>query len=892
MKTFLFFTLLIFSFSLRASHIVGGDIYYDYLGGNNYRFYITIYRDCASTGAAFDDPLPLAVYTNGSSSPIQQISVPFPGSVILPVTFNNPCGTAPGGVCIEKAVYIAVISLPPIQGGYTITYQRCCRGPAISNLSSPDNTGLTLTTNVPGSETGATQNSSPRFTNYPPLLLCNNDELIFDHSATDPDGDQLVYSLVIPFSGADAVTPAPIPAPPPPYFPVTWATGYTTTTPLGASSPISINSSTGLLTATPNALGLFVVGIRVQEYRNGVLIGQTIRDFLFRVLNCNITLSAQLPIQEDLASFVSYCQGLTVNFENNSYGGTVYQWDFGVNGISTDVSSTFEPSYTYPAPGTYQATLVVNPGEPCTDTARMTVTVNNEFSVSFTTQDSVCIVGNSLDFVSQTVGGAASSYAWDFGPNASTSSASTQNVNNVSFNTSGFIPITLEAENSSCTATFTDSIYIFSEPTASIILPVGYECDGLTVSFGNNSSNAAIYQWDFGVTNSTMDTSSSVLPTYTFPAGGTYNVTLIGSSNGVCVDTTEEQITVNELLTISFTHNDSICITDNSFWFDGTMTGPSFTQYEWDFGPSASIQTSPDLDVNNVVFDSPGDHTITLTAWFDNCYETATSSIFIYRVPTIDFVDVPGLRCVPATVQFQNLSQADSPLYYTWTFGDGDSSFSANPVHVYDAVGSYSVGLEVYTTEGCIDTLYLLKQDYITIHPSPVSKFSIDPAITDICNAAITFTDQSQGATEFFYWFDDSTSFTTEQFPVHNYQSSGTLWPYQIATNEFGCKDTSFQKLIVEPFSIYLPNTFTPDGNEFNNEFNGLFGLEVFGWELNIYNKWGQLLYQTTDPAYGWDGSYQDRLMQEGTYTYVLKYISCDQPEYWQILTGHVNLLR
>jgi gliding motility-associated-like protein len=164
--------------------------------------------------------------------------------------------------------------------------------------------------------------------------------------------------------------------------------------------------------------------------------------------------------------------------------------------------------------------------------------------------------------------------------------------------------------------------------------------------------------------------------------------------------------------------------------------------------------------------------------------------------------------------------------------------------------------------------------------------------VTDICNARIQFTDQSIGANSYFYLFDDSTYFSEEQHPIHNYQTGGTLYPMQIATNEFGCKDTSYQKLMIEPFSIYVPNSFTPDGNEFNDDFNGLFGLEVYGWELSIYNKWGEMVYQTNDPQFGWDGSSQGTLVQQGTYAYVLKYISCDKPEGWQTITGHVNLLR
>jgi gliding motility-associated-like protein len=891
MKSIILFFAFFSVFASNASHIVGGDIYYDYLGGNDYRFYITVYRDCFSSGAQYDDPLPLAVYTSGNFL-LTSVDIPFPGSVVLPVVFNNPCGTAPANICVEKAIYTTVINLPPAVGGYTVSYQRCCRGASVTNLIAPDETGITLSTHVPGSETGFTVNSSPRFTNYPPLVLCSNDQLIFDHSATDPDGDQLVYSLVTPLAGASSANPGPLTAPPPPYFPVSWASGFGAANPLGPGANISINATTGVLTATPQMLGLFVVGVRVQEYRNGVLVGETIRDFLFKVFNCQITLSAILPLQTQLSTFVSYCNGLNVQFENNSFGGSTYAWDFGVSGITSDVSSSFAPSYTYPAPGIYQAMLIVNPGQNCTDTAFMTVNVNNLLDVSFTSQDSLCIVGNNFDFVGITTGPAGTTFSWDFGANASQAAATSQNVNNVTFNTSGSIPITIDAAFGVCESSYTNSIYIFPEPVAEIALPVGYECDGLTVTFGNNSTGTSIYSWDFGVTGITSDTSNVFEPTFTFPAGGTYTVKLIGSSNGSCVDSTSVSITVYELLTIGFTNNDSLCITGNSFNFDGSMTGPNFTSYLWNFGPNASIPSSTNLDVTGVVFDTFGTFPITLTASFNSCTESVTHSIFIFREPTLNFRVEPGPRCVPALVQFTDLSVADSPISYLWNFGDGGTSTLQNPSHLYTNVGSYSVSLNITTAIGCIDTLFMMQQDLVTIHPSPTSLFNVDPIQTDICHAEITFSDQSSGASSIFYWFDDSTYFSNEANLIYNYTTSGWHRPMQVATNEFGCSDTSYKELYIEPFIIYIPNTFTPDGNEFNNDFYAKFALEVLDWEFKIYNRWGELLYTTTDPIYGWDGTYKGKLVQDGVYAYVLRYVSCEKPDAWQMLVGHVNLLK
>ena len=555
---YLFVIVLLFSgFQSRASHIVGGEIYYDYLPGDNYQFFISMYRDCNSTGAQFDNPLNLAVYT-ATGVLVQNVTIPFPGSQNVPVVFNNPCVIPPNNICTENALYTTILNLPPIQGGYTITYQRCCRGPNITNIINPDDVGFTLTCKIPGAETGAHVNSSPRYVNYPPQLLCNNEDLNFDHSATDPDGDIMTYSLITPHDGGTSFNPQPVPAPPPAYGYVQWANGFSAANPLGPGATISINSNTGQLLASPNLTGLFVVGIRVQEWRNGQVINQTDRDFLFRVFNCNLQLEAILPLQTELPTFVSYCDGLDVDFVNNSYGGTNYEWDFGVPGITTDVSSAFEPSYTYPDNGQYTAMLVVNPGWPCTDTAYMDVIVNNQIDVSWTSNDSLCIFGNSFDFVGSSNGPPGTSFTWDFGSAANPSNAVGDVVNGVNFNTTGQISVTLDVEFNSCENSYTDSIYIFPEPIADMILPDDVGCEGLFIDFVNNSQNSNYYEWNFGDTGSPQNTSNDPSPSYTYPGPGTYTVTLVAGSSPVCNDTITQTITLNEPLIVSFISQDSL----------------------------------------------------------------------------------------------------------------------------------------------------------------------------------------------------------------------------------------------------------------------------------------------------------------------------------------------
>lgn len=887
--------LLVMSLTpVRASHIVGGDIYYDYLGNNQYRFTINLYRDCNSTGAQYDNPLPLGVF-NAAGALIQNVQVPFPGSQQIPVVFNNPCVIPPSGICTELATYQVTLTLPPIPGGYYISYQRCCRGPNITNLVNPDDTGITLVTHIPGSDTGNQINSSPRFTNYPPLLLCNNEDLIFDHSATDPDGDQLIYALTTPNAGATSFQPAPNPPPSPPYNPVIWDGGFSQAVPLGPGSSITINPSTGLLTASPNLTGLFVVGIEVQEWRNGVMINRTVRDFLFRVFNCTLQLEAILPLQTDLPTFVSYCQGLTVDFVNNSYGGTNYYWDFGDPTTTNDNSTAFAPSYTYPTDGNYTVMLVVNPGWPCTDTAYMDVYVNNEYEIEWITPiETQCIIGNAFDFTALTTAGQNLNYTWDFGPNATPGTGTGANVNGVTFSSAGPQIVTVYGEANLCEDEYTDTVFLLEQPIINMVIPPLVECEGLTIDFGNNTQFATTYSWDFGEPQLTSDTSSAFEPTYTFSGPGNYTITLTAGSGGACVSTQTQDITINEKIEVAIAAPPSVCFTDNSVDFDGTMSGPPGTVYTWNFGPDASITSSNDEDVFGVGFNTTGDVVITLTGEFDVCQETAVHNLYIYSPPTIDFTIAPGLQCAPYTAQFIDLSWAETPISYYWEFGDGATSTDQNPSHLYEFVGNYPVTLTITTDAGCIDTLTLLQSDLINVRPKPEAGFSVTPDFTDICNSVVQMIDESVGAVEYFYWYDDSTFFYIGEdgSPAHQYLYAGTHYPRQIVTNEWGCKDTARSQVIIEPWSVFIPNTFTPHGDEYNNVFVAEHWLDVSEWEMRVFNRWGQVIFESYDSSNGWDGTYNGQYVQDGTYGYTLRYKTCEPLNPDHFITGHINVLR
>lgn len=882
----IFYSLI---FSARASHIVGGDIYYDYLGSNQYRIYISAFRDCLSDGADFDSPLPLGIFRNSNNSLVQSIQVPYTGKTNVPVTFNNPCVIPPSNICTENSIYTTAVTLPPIPGGYRIAYVRCCRGPNINNLVNPDDTGLTLTVNIPGVENAAYQNSSPRFNAYPPMLLCNNDDLNFNHSATDPDGDELVYSLETPYRGGTPNNPMPVPTPSPPYIPVGWTGGFSQVQPLGPGSSIAIDPSTGMLTASPNLTGRFVVGIRVSEYRNGVLISSMIRDFIFRVFNCNISMQAILPLETELPSFTGYCNGnLNVQFLNNSYGGTHYLWDFGDPTTTSDISTAFSPSYNYPDTGKYIAMLVVNPGWPCTDTAYIEINLHYELNADITHTDSLCLQGNQYAFHASSNGPNGTQYTWDFGSASNPASASGPNVS-TQFTSEGNHRVILTTTYSVCETRDTVVAYVIPHPVADFDMPSNYECDGLEVNFINNTQNAINHFWDFGVGGITSIESS---PIFEFPAGGTYTVKYYASSSPQCEDSMQVTINVNEKLEVSFTQSPDQCISDNSFDFEGTVAGPSHATFQYTFGSGTNNPVVSGTEATGITFNTPGSHTVTLTGQFDNCIETFSSQVFIYSEPTIGFTIRDGLQCAPFSAQFINYSTADSEMFFEWDFGDGNTSTEIHPGHLYTEPGQFPVTLSVSTTEGCVDTLYLTQVDLININPKPVADFSVDRTEADICNSVIHFTNHSQGAVNYYYHFDDGYNYSEKESPSYKFYNSGDHNIYMIATSEKGCTDTAEQKIYIEPFSVFIPNSFTPDGDQFNPSFEAKVWLEPFEWEFRIYNRWGEEIFSAFDYQSSWDGTYNGQQIPSGLYNYTLRYRPCYMQDHTILLNGHVNLIR
>ncbi len=287
------FFLTPFLSELNATHIVGGSISYECLDTNQYLITVEIYRDCFAGQAAFDEPLPMVIYSGMDGTikygPTQMVAL---DNVENVPQDTDICPAPQSNICVERGIYEQVLTLPFNVHGYHISYQRCCRNNSVSNLIDVAATGATYTMYI-SAEAQQTCNNSPTFDDFPPIIVCADEDVGFDHSATDTEGDKLVYSFCAPLSGASQSNPLPDSSPPP-YTPVNFLSPYTPEQPLG--DMMTINPQTGIISGTPNAIGQFVASVCVEEYREIdsvlTLLSTVQRDFQINVVSPPVSVTS------------------------------------------------------------------------------------------------------------------------------------------------------------------------------------------------------------------------------------------------------------------------------------------------------------------------------------------------------------------------------------------------------------------------------------------------------------------------------------------------------------------------------------------------------------------------------------------------------------------------
>lgn len=328
---------------------------------------------------------------------------------------------------------------------------------------------------------------------------------------------------------------------------------------------------------------------------------------------------------------------------------------------------------------------------------------------------------------------------------------------------------------------------------------------------------------------------------------------------------------------------------------NSTNSGP--WTYQWDFGDGT---TSTDPLVSSHVYGNYGVYTIRLVVTNNVCAETQAQQVEILAIPPIvDFNYDPASGCAPLTVQFTNLSQFADPGTYQWDFGDQSTSSMINPRHTYFQPGKYSVSLSASNITG--QTVNETKQAIIEVFPRPNAEFEIKPRLVYIPGGIMYTNNRSFDASRFIWDFGDGTTSSAFE-PEHKYKEEGFFTIKLTAFNIYDCADSLVLENAVKVQKggqVLIPNAFSPNlsaaggGGGMSDGKNDIFlplTRGVVEFELMIFNRWGELLFESRDPDIGWDGTYKGKLCQQDVYIYKLAASYEDGERVVRV--GDINLIR
>ena len=410
--------------------------------------------------------------------------------------------------------------------------------------------------------------------------------------------------------------------------------------------------------------------------------------------------------------------------------------------------------------------------------------------------------------------------------------------------------------------------------------PKSEGCVPMTVDFRDTILTAKSYEWDFdgdGVTD--LVTTSPTAP-YTYNSVGTYKVRLIAVDSNTCNvrDTAYTMVRArNDEAILAFSYAKVGPCESTEFQFTNTSIAPpgkpfTGTSFIWDFGDNSPKVITGVLPLNHT-YPGPGNYTVKLIlndTNYCNAPDTLPHEIRIAPLVKAAFT-TPPTGCAPYNAVFNNTSTGGQDFF--WDFGDGTTSTQTEPIHLYASAGTYTITLRAVDTSTCNKTDQT--QFTITVNAKPQAAFSVTPVPAEE-NKPTIFTNSSLGATKFNWIFGDGSSRIKNSMDtvIHQYNKTGTYQACLVAINNIGCADTTCQPVqAIIKIALDVPNAFTP-GKPGPRGKNNIVKPEGFGIGrvlFTIYNRWGQKLFETTDPNKGWDGTFRGVLQPMDVYVYTLE---------------------
>ncbi|UYQ93513.1 PKD domain-containing protein [Chitinophaga horti] len=849
--------------AVKADHIIGGEMYYDFIrkvGANNeYRLTVKLFVRCDATDQQFDAAVDISIFDAGTK---QLVANPKGVARTAVENYNtsdvDPCIVNPPNICYAIGYYTTTVSLPANTAGYTAAYQRCCRRTNLTNINAANNNvGATYSVFIPGNTYNFDTNNSAKFNKEKVVIVCANMPFIYDYAAFDADGDSLVYSFTAAYDGASRLDPKPITSATPPFHSVQYMGGFTAEQPLGAG--VAINPETGVISGTAPGAGLYIVTVTAKEYRNGVYVGEHNKEFQFSITGCVKQVVAAMPDRYD------DCDGLTINFVNNSTPNKPYYWDFG-DGQSLSTNSQDPIPHTYATPGVYKVKLVVDRGSNCNDSAVTTVYAFPRLRLAFSV-NGLCTSKES-QFLNTTTNdiGSINYYKWDFGITSAANDTSRLQNPRFHYTTPGTYTTTLIVKtDQGCEQRLTQTYTIYDKPPIPVLTNDTLLCAKDSLQLYAASIMPGTYSWAPATYNILNPQTQS--PTVFPKRDTTYKLTF--TDNTGCVNEVDVKIDVRDTLRIKALPDSVVCTGDPITL--RTISDGDY-DYRWtDLNTNANVGNTANTVVTPTQTTAYHLHASLGTCFNDDTLQLRTVD------PPLAYAGADTTICYGDKITLT----ASGGSSYQWV----PTRWLNTPARAQTVAGPLDT-MDYYVV--VTDTLGCPKPIYDTVRINVVPPVPAFAGNDTIITRGQLFQLNATGGTRFQWSPTDGLNNPDINNPITNINRDFT-YRVNVYTPE-GCMGTDdiYVRFIEGP-EIYVPTGFTPNGDGLNDVFRPLpvgMTLETF----RIFNRWGQQIFQTNVYMKGWDGNRGGSPAEVGTYVWVVT--GKDQTGKYVERKGTVTLLR
>ena len=638
--------------------------------------------------------------------------------------------------------------------------------------------------------------------------------------------------------------------------------GTITCTTIGGTPPYMYSSNNGVQFSNNNVLGNLAAGSYtvVVEDANGCQTTEVI------VLSEPNELIIDSQIITD-ASCYSFCDGEIAITTTGGSGGESYVWASGTVGTNSPIATGL-------CAGSYD--VLVTDAQGCTVSEIYTVNEPPLLAISsISATDATC-----NGFCDGTIS-ITSAFAVDFSIDNGVTYQSSPNFTGLCAGT-----YTVVVRNSvGCTES---AIIVIDEPT--IVTQVNIPEDGMTIcydGYGTLSANASggtppyLYVWD------TDDTTQFLNVNLTQPT--TFTCTVY-DLNGCVSNVVSADVLIRPPFVASVTSPIFICPGEVAVATGSGVDGlPGYT-YQW---LNQNLDTLGDGDTYSY---SPSANDTILLVAHDECYryDTLAVAVNIHVLTSPTITADPFSGCSPLNVTFTNTMDPTVVASTTWTFSDGtvlNGTPSVN--HTFIDVDCYNVNVSFTTVDGCVhDSTFI---DYVCVVPDPIADFTFNPYNPTTINSTVNFTNQSINGS-LYNWNFGSFGSSNQENPIVSYNSvnPGTEEVCLEVISPEGCFDEICKMIpFVEEFLIFVPNTFTPDNDAYNNDFIPVFppDSKISDYTLLIFNRWGEIVFESHNYEVGWNGNYAEHRAQDGVYIWTIQLKAGVEKETYNF-NGHVSLIR